>query len=277
MQPTVHFACAMCDELERTAIEYRSCRLRGNDVAFISKKTGQFTYFSLQLGDSDWSRKNVLDFGGNIGNMLRDPNSTIDERRYWCVDVNSESIDAGRASYPNAHWHFYNRYCFFFNPTGVPHLELPPLGQRFNYVVAYSVFTNSSGADMIDLVAQLRRLLKMDGRLAFTFIDPFFHSWPGSYAGNNLQWRLERIKNENPHIDVGALANATRNASWFILVNDDDLYVENDHIKDYAPEDERSHYVFYTEAYMRSLFPGATILPPVNNEMQHCCVLPRIA
>jgi hypothetical protein len=24
---------------------------------------------------------------------------------------------------------------------------------------------------------------------------------------------------------------------------------------------------------MKSLFPDATILPPVNNEMQHCCII----
>jgi SAM-dependent methyltransferase len=242
-------------------------------VAFLSTKMGQFTYFALQLGDSDWSGKNVLDFGGNIGNLLRDPNSTIDQTHYWCVDVSREAINAGKASYPHAHWRFYNRYCFFFNPTGVPQLELPPLAQQFDYVVAYSVFTNSSRADMIDLVGQLRRLLKADGRLAFTFIDPYFHSWPGGYQGNNLQWRLERIKNENPQVDIDALANAATDASWFILVNDDDLYVENDHINYYPPEDQRSHYVFYTEAYMRSLFPEATLLPPANNEMQHCCIL----
>ena len=242
-------------------------------MTFFSTKTGQYTYFSLQLGDSNWGRKNILDFGGNIGNMLRDPNSTIDETRYWCVDVSNEAINAGRVSYPNAHWHFYNRYCFFFNPMGVRHLKLPALPQRFDYVVAYSVFTNSSRADMIDLVGQLRGLLKADGRLAFTFIDPNFHSWPESYEGNNLQWRLERIKNENIRVDIDALAKAASNASWFVLVNEDDLYVENDDIRGYAPEQQRSHYVFYTEKYMRSLFPEATFLTPVNNEMQHCCIL----
>jgi SAM-dependent methyltransferase len=242
-------------------------------VTFISTKLGQFTYFSLQLRDSDWSRKNVLDFGGNVGNLLRDPNSTIDETRYWCVDVSREAINVGRSSFPRAHWCFYNRYCFFFNPTGVPHLRLPLLEERFDYIVAYSVFTNCSRADMIDLVGQLRRLLKADGRLAFTFIDPYFHSWPGSYCGNNFQWRLERIKNQNPEVDIDALANAAKNASWFILVNDDDLYVENDHAKDYAPEHQKSHYVFHTEEFMRSMFPEATLLPPANNEMQHCCIL----
>jgi SAM-dependent methyltransferase len=242
-------------------------------MTFISTKMGQFTYFSLQLGDLNWRQKTVLDFGGNVGNLLRDPNSTIDETNYWCLDVSSEAINQGKAAFPRAHWHFYDRYCFYFNPKGMPHLRLPSLEQKFDYVVAYSVFTNSSRADMIDLVGQLRRLLKADGRLAFTFIDPYFHSWPESYDGNNLQWRLERIKNQNPHVNIEALADAARNGLWFILVNEDDLYVENDHIKYYAPEDQRSHYVFYTEKYMRSVFPEGTFLPPANNEMQHCCIL----
>jgi SAM-dependent methyltransferase len=242
-------------------------------VTFISQKTGQFTYFSLQLSERDWSNKDILDFGGNVGNILRDPDSTIDEGRYWCVDVSNEAINAGRASYPSAHWHFYNRHCFFFNPTGIPHLKLPVLNQRFDYIVAYSVFTNCSHADMIDLVAQLIGLLKANGKLAFTFIDPHFHSWPERYQGNNFDWRLERIKSQNAQVDIRELAKAATMAKWFILVNDNDLYIENEHIKTYVPEQQKSHYVFYTVEYMRSLFPAATIFSPVNDEMQHCCIL----
>src|SRR6266496_2458042 len=113
-------------------------------VTFVSTKMGQFTYFSLQVRESMWRGKNVLDFGGNIGNILRDPNSTIDEERYWCIDVGKDSIERGRASYSRSHWVFYNRYCFFFNPHGVPNLKLPDLEQTFDYIVAYSVFTNTT-------------------------------------------------------------------------------------------------------------------------------------
>ena len=65
-------------------------------MPFFSAKTDQFTYFSEQVGERLWQGKNVLDFGGNIGNILRDPNSTIDEERYWCLDVVQESIERGR-------------------------------------------------------------------------------------------------------------------------------------------------------------------------------------
>ena len=40
-------------------------------LAFISQKHKKFSYFSMQLGEPDCSKKDVLDFGGNVGNILR--------------------------------------------------------------------------------------------------------------------------------------------------------------------------------------------------------------
>src|SRR5215204_3193650 len=113
-------------------------------MSFLSTKIGQFTYFALQLGEQDWRGKNVLDFGGNVGNILRDPTCTIDHERYWCLDVVKESIDRGKATFPQSHWIFYDRHCFFFNPQGMKNLKLPQLEEKFDYIVAYSVFTNTS-------------------------------------------------------------------------------------------------------------------------------------
>ena len=248
-------------------------------MAFLSTKTGQFTYFSLQLGNNDWRGKYVLDFGGNVGNMLRDPNSTIDEDRYWCIDVVRESIESGRVAFPKAHWIFYDRYCFFFNPQGISHLKLPEIPRSFDYIVAYSVFTNTSRTDMLELVEQLKQRLSDDGALAFTFIDPHYRAWPGRYDGDNLRWRLEREifleseKGNTLDIDVDDLSKRAQGAPWFVLVNGEDLYLETEVTHVYEPEQQRTYHTFYSVEYMRSLFPEATILPPVNDEMQHCCVI----
>ena len=248
-------------------------------MAFLSTKTGQFTYFSMQLGERDWRGKYVLDFGGNIGNMLRDPNSTIDEDRYWCIDVGQESIASGRAAFPRAHWVFYDRYCFFFNPQGISQANLPEISQPFDYIVAYSVFTNTSRTDMLDLVEQLTDRLTEGGAFAFTFIDPHYFSWPDRYDGNNLRCRLEReifLEQEKGNaldIDVEDLCERARCAPWFVLVNGEDLYLETDETRVYEPEQQRTYHTFYSVEYMKSLFPEATILPPVNDEMQHCCVI----
>jgi SAM-dependent methyltransferase len=243
-------------------------------MAFFSTRSGQFTYFALQLGEFMWRGKDVLDFGGNIGNILRDPNSTIDPERYWCIDVVKDAVEKGKRLYANSHWLFYNRYCFFFNPYGIPHLKLPDIEQRFDYIVAYSVFSNTSRTDMIELVGELRNLLKSGGALAFSFIDPHYHSWPDEYDGNNLQYRLKRIKaEENPDVDTETIMKKARHAEWCLLVNDADLYVETEEIEPCPPEQQKSCHVFYTAEYMKSLFPNATILPPVNGEMQHCCII----
>jgi len=244
-------------------------------MAFLSSKTGQFTYFSQQLGERDWSNRNVLDFGGNIGNLLRDPSCTIDEERYWCIDVVRESIERGREAFPNAHWIYYDRYAFFFNPQGAKRLELPPMDVLFDYILAYSVFTNTSRTDMLDLVRQLESKLAPGGALAFTFIDPNYHSWPERDPRNNLVWRLEReIFLENTlEIDAPGIADRAKGADWFVLVNGEDLYLETEQIKHYEPAQQRTYHMFYTVDYMHSLFPRAMILPPANDEMQHCCVI----
>jgi hypothetical protein len=241
-------------------------------MVFFSTKTGQFTYFSLQVGEPVWRGKDVLDFGGNIGNILRDPNSTIDEERYWCLDVVEDVIEKGKAAYPKSHWFFYNRYCFSFNPYGIPNLPLPHLGQTFDYIVAYSVFTNTTVTDMLHLEGQLESILAPNGALAFTFIDPYYFSYPGQ---SNIQWRLE-LERERGNISTAEmedLAGRSQGAKWFMLVNGGDLYLETEDIKSYKPEQEKTCYVFHTEEYMKTLFPRATIRPPVNNEMQHCCII----
>jgi hypothetical protein len=33
--------------------------------------------------------------------------------------------------------------------------------------------------------------------------------------------------------------------------------------------------VYYTENFLRAQFPGAVIRRPVNQEMQHCCIIGR--
>jgi SAM-dependent methyltransferase len=244
-------------------------------MTFTSTRLGQFAYFSQQLGESIWRGKKVLDFGGNIGNILRDPTSTIDPESYWCLDVDQDSVREGKAAFPRSHWLFYNRFSFFFNPNGVPNLPLPEMGQTFDYVVAFSVFTNTTESDMLQLVEELTGILTKDGALAFTFIDPYCFSWGAKHQRNNLQWRLD-LEVERGNVsaaDAQELDNRVQQARWFTLVNGTDLYIETEDIKPYVPEEQKTFHVFHTAEYMRTLFPEATILPPVNNKMQHCCII----
>ena len=244
-------------------------------MTFVVARTDCFKYFCEQLIEDDWSGKHVLDFGGSNGGLLRDPAATIDEDRYWCIDIVEEAIARGRADFPKAHWLFYDRYSFYYNPFGVPNLDIPDPGQRFDIIAAYSVFTSTRAAEMLTLVPQLEALLAPGGTLAFTFIDPHFHSWPGRYAGNNLQWRLEKERSEGAEIDVSALLARARGASSCTLLNNTDLYVDDEEIPAYSLVDQKTCHVYYTAERMAALFPGATIRRPANNEMQHCCIIHR--
>ena len=80
-------------------------------MAWVSRKMGQFTYFSQQVGESIWRGKKVLDFGGNIGNLLKDPNSNIAPDDL----VLDQLQDAGQAR---------TVFCGGWSATG--HAEAPP-------------------------------------------------------------------------------------------------------------------------------------------------------
>jgi 2-polyprenyl-3-methyl-5-hydroxy-6-metoxy-1,4-benzoquinol methylase len=224
-------------------------------------KATQFAYFDAQLDHPDWSGKSVLDFGGNRGSILHDPACEIRRQNYYCVDVILEAIEEGRKSFPDAHWAHYDRYNCSFNPEGVVDLPVPDFGREFDVILAYSVFTHTTLEEMRDLVAQLEAQLASGGTLAFTFIDPHWNE--------NLRWRLERM-----NLDVEKLLERTRNARWCSLVSDQ-LFLESNGQWVGETETCMTYHVFYTEEFMQEQFPHATIRPPVNGEMQHCCIVQK--
>lgn len=257
-------------------------------MSFISSRFGQFAYFDAQLGKPVWQGKRVLDFGGNVGNMLKDPRSTIDHQTYCCIDVSKDAIEEGKRRYPDAHWIFYDRYNFAFNPTGTEGLALPYPGQQFDYVLAYSVFSHIGLSEMLDLVAQLETRLAANGLLAFTFIHPHFNPATSNggnhhqyYNGSCLKQRLERQNKDKPGVDVNAMLRRADDAEWCILVNDEDLHIESESLRDYDHTEKGSFCAFYSDAYIKTLFPGATLLPPPHDAyppspesvLQHCCII----
>ena len=224
-------------------------------------KSTQFAYFDEQLGHPDWSGKLVLDFGGNKGNLLRDPACVIRHENYYCLDVIAEAIDEGRRSFPHAHWFHYDRYNRSFNPQGVRDLRVPDLGLQFDFILAYSVFTHTTLEEMKELVAQLEALLAPGGALAFTFIDPHYK--------NNLQWRLEK----NHGFDAKRLLARANDADWCSLVNGTELYVNSNGPWNVDSDACATYNVYYTDSFLRRQFPRADVRPPVNGEMQHCALL----
>jgi len=205
----------------------------------------------------------------------------------YSIDVSRDAIEEGKRKHPEAHWLFYNRYNFAFNPGGVDRLELPPTERDFDYILAYSVFTHMSKAEMLETVAELQTRLARGGTLAFTFVDHRLNParsggelLTGYYDGTYMERCLEGMKLDD-HEKAGRLLALASEATWCTLVNDTDLYIETDEIKRYEEKEKQFYMTFYTPAHMQRLFPRAAIFAPDHRAykasretvVQHCCVI----
>lgn len=252
-------------------------------TSWISIRTGQFVYFDRQLGYPDWTGKKVLDFAGNVGNILLDPNCKIEPANYWSIDVSRDAITEGKKRHPEAHFVFYDRYNFEFNPTGTVGLPIPDQGVKFDYVIGWSIFTHVSKDETLELADQILDMMTDKGKAAFTFLDPLFTPPVGwvrdseSPGLSNLARRLEARSEVKPEMDVAGLMNramATQ-MDWVTLLNEDDLIFGPDEDGISTDKPNRAYCTFCTHEYMCLLFPKGQILHPVPPERQSCVIFDK--
>jgi SAM-dependent methyltransferase len=244
--------------------------VKGRSFAWnlISTRSTQFSYFDKVLERPTWKGRKLLDFGGNVGTFLVGAGNHVDHRDYWSIDLNLDVVEQGRRTYPQAHFIHYDRYSPQYNPNGVRYLPIPDCGVKFDIIMAFSVFTHTDRSEMLELVGSLRSMLAPEGVLAFTFWDPH-------YDRSLCDPTLPEPSPARSHLHSAVTDEIVERARWSVLI-DDDLYVE--------PGDELCHQTrvgkplesycsFFSVGYMASLFPDATLHPPVRPEWQHCCIL----
>jgi SAM-dependent methyltransferase len=257
-------------------------------ATWISKHMGAFTYFDHRLGNPDWTGKRVLDFGGNVGNFLLDPSCAVKPANYWSIDISRDAITEGRRRHPEAHFVFYDRYHYEYNPIGIVGSPIPDLGVQFDVIVAWSVFTHNNEAETLEIIDQLLALLTDEGQFLFTFIDPLWTPPPGwsdeseSTSWSNLRWMLEKLRANKPDMDVaGLLAQAGKaKLTWVTLVDSDQLVVGQDNAG-IPPENPKAavhhrqwaYINMCTAEYMSRLLPNAHIGAPALSNRQHCAIL----
>lgn len=232
---------------------------------------GQFVYFDTQLGKPQWRGKEVLDFGGNIGSILHHPDSTIDHERYWCFDVSRDAVEAGMKAAPEAHFVFYNRHNYEYNPHGIMSLRIPETGIKFDFILALSVFTHTTENEMIEIVSHLERRLNNEGRLAFTFFDP--HYIPPNSDTRNLKYYLQQRVTGLFAQGIDALVETASGAGWCTIANGE-LEIEDRGAEKFQSIEEDGYLTFYTPTYLKTIFPQAKIVEPVSPfPRQHCCII----
>lgn len=234
----------------------------------VSTRQTQFSYFNELLGRPIWKGRKVLDFGGNIGTFLVGAGDNVEHEDYWCVDVNRAVVEQGRLTHPRAHFVHYNRYSPQYNPNGIRFLPIPDCGLKFDIILAFSVFTHVDRSEMVELVGSLRNMLSPEGVLAFTFFDQHYDrsmSDPALPAGSTVLYNL------SPRGSIERVARA----QWLTVI-DDVLYIEPDDTlchQTRVGKPLESYCSFFSSDFMTSLFPRATVFPPINGEWQHCCVI----
>jgi SAM-dependent methyltransferase len=234
----------------------------------VSTRRTQFPYFDELLGHPMWKGRRVLDFGGNVGTFLESAGDNVNHEEYWCIDLNPAVIAQGRVLYPRAHFVHFNRYSSQYNPHGIRRLQIPDCGVKFDFILAFSVFTHVDQTEMVELAGSLRRMLSPDGVLAFTFFEP---QYDRSLSDPRLPRGSTVLRNLGARRDNEIL----RRARWFVVI-DNQLFVEPGDALCHQKRNGKpleSFCSFFTADFMRSLFPGATIHAPVNREWQHCCIL----
>lgn len=246
----------------------------------VSTRITQFAYFDELLGHPQWQGRKVLDFGGNVGTFLVGAGDAVNPGDYWCIDLHQGVVQQGRREHPQAHFVHYNRFSTQYNPQGIRNLPVPDCGLSFDMILAFSVFTHVDQIEMQELVEQLRTMLAPQGVLAFTFTDPSYdHSLtdPDSPAGTGIKKMLRRLSPEKSPQVVDALAEQAAQSKWCVLI-DDRLYLEPGPEFSHLQRDgnpHESYCTYFSADYVKSLFRGGEVLPPVSPEWQHCCILRR--
>lgn len=221
----------------------------------------RFTYFNQQLKNVNWSTDKILDYGGNWGNLLRDPDSTIPPSNYWCVDVSSDAIEQGKKDYPDAHWFHYNKWNHCYNSKGDKSTKLPNFETKFNLITAFSVVTHVTEEDMLEIIYEdLFPLLEPNGILAFTLLEPSALIYFSSKRGLGLASSSKLI------------TQAAKHKQGFYYINDNIVCG----VEESLPLESSDFFVsFYSIERAKELFKKnlVEIKKSSNNELQYSVIL----
>jgi SAM-dependent methyltransferase len=194
--------------------------------------------------DIDWTTDKILDFGCNVGNYVSNAGSNISPDNYLGIDLNLKSIEEARHRYPKFNFIHYDKWHPSWNPNGALGLNVQNfVKEKFDVIIAYSVFTHTSILQTKQEIDNLLVLLKPGGKILFTI-------WTSDIFYDFYKWVYERY--DIPETDILSL-EYDRVAYW--LDNKMIKVDENEITGNY-----KSVCTFYKVTEFQKLFPMAEIL-----------------
>jgi 2-polyprenyl-3-methyl-5-hydroxy-6-metoxy-1,4-benzoquinol methylase len=200
----------------------------------------------------DWTTDKILDFGCNVGNYVSNAGTNITPHNYLGIDLNLPSIEQAKLHHHRFNFLHYNKWHPSYNPTGIPDLKVTDfVNEKFDVVIAYSVFTHLSLSQAKQEIDNLLKVLVPGGQLLFTI-------WSSEMFQPFYCWMYERYN--IVEIDFSTV-KYNKVAYW---LNDRDIVLDQEDINSNC-NSVRTYY--QTSAFLK-LFPNARILgiPPGQHQ-----------
>tara|TARA_Y100000389_G_C17390590_1_gene479635 strand:- start:286 stop:1068 length:783 start_codon:yes stop_codon:yes gene_type:complete len=133
----------------------------------------RYEFFDMMHGRPNWSDANILDIGGNRGNLLEDllDLKLISPQQYTSLDVDQMGLDFGESNNPDANWIKHNAFNHAYNTDGKDETPFPFEDETFDLVCGYSIYSHTTFKQMLFDLIECLRVCKPNGSIAFTVVD----------------------------------------------------------------------------------------------------------
>lgn len=195
----------------------------------------------------DWTKRKILDFGCNVGNLLLSSNKSILQENYTGVDVQTEPLSIAQSRFPNATWIASDFYHPAFNPSGTN--NFPDIKDKFDIIFCIGVFTHCDIDDIEQHINFFKTLLNDTGFIVFSI-------WEDYHFKRYCDIFLKHVIN----IKVPAEAYKDFDHSLYLVdrtysIADNKLTVKScDWLE-----------TFFTQRYLMSKFKGLSLLEGIHS------------
>jgi len=197
----------------------------------------------------------VLDFGCNYGIFLDSSNGSFPLENYTGIDIGEDAIETGRKMFPAAKFIHYDGFNPEYNPGGKE--NLPVLGEKYDLILAHSVFTHTSKEQMLAIIDWLYSHLNENGRILISW------SSCGKEVGTfNRETTILRFFPEH------------KNSPYFyVYQHDENGKTKTKITQDFPQENVRALWTFYNVDYFQKLLDKYATMYIISNDQRQDLVI----